>query len=131
MAKHANLVVEVMDLLKSQPPASDLDAVDAFFRNVHALAARVIGRHSELKVIFSQSQVRIMNDVGHSRAVTKCTSAATLMSYVGGTMPERFEEMEALADLYQLMLQVMKDCQTLVSSYRAEYGLSNLELRQR
>ena len=106
-----------------QPPAHNLDECDKFYRDIHNLYSYLIEQQAHFKIFFAKRLIEVLND--RKTDLKKYGSESKLQAYIYSTWPIEARQYETVCEYQKLMVQIMKDYQTLISAFKEEKGISN------
>jgi hypothetical protein len=106
-----------------QPPAHNLDECDKFYREIHTLYSYLIEQQAHFKIFFAKRLIEVLND--RQVDLKKYGSESKLQAYIYSTWPTEARQYEKIGEYQKLMVQIMKDYQTLISAFKEEKGMSN------
>ena len=124
-----NFLSQVKKLTGSQPPASDLDAVDRFMRNLNAIYARWAHLNGVATSVLSQLTYQTLKEIGEEDFKRIKNSSTLTTEYVQGTYPEITALCIEIQQTGYVLKSVADNYRTLVSSYRLEREIDSKTIR--
>lgn len=117
---------EVRALIEAGAPSgNDLDSCDEYYRKLHAWYSSTIQQVAHFKIFFAKETIKVLTDQKYKLTSAKLTTATLQAAYVYSINPIEARQYEQLMEYQKLMIQIMKDYQTLISAYKEERGINN------
>lgn len=116
-------------LLKAQPPANDLDAVDTFFRNLNALYARWAALNGQAESALAEITLNAIKEMPDEEYKRIKNSSTLVTEYTRGMYPELVTRCLEIQRLGTVFRSIGENYRTLVSSYRMEREIASRTIK--